>query len=829
MALLVGLLPMLADGARAATRADWGAKPPMPTVREHLSAATAGNGKLYAIGGFGASGAGVKVEEYDSSLNVWTTKRNMPTSRFDLAVAAAPDGKVYAFGGTVSGAMPLATVEEYDPDANTWRDRAPMPTARQALGAALAPNGKIYVIGGQAAGGLTNLVDEYDPSTNTWRGGAQGVAQMPTARKALGVALGTNGKIYAIGGIGASNIGLNVVEEYDPQANTWRTMAPLPYRLDTFGLALGPNGWLYAIGGMVTAGDLTSTFPVSDVRAFDPTAGPTGTWSPAPFQDTVRFAHAAATAPNGKIYIAGGKNSSTALATLAELDVSLGRWSSGPTSIVPISPWRANHGQATGLNGRPYVIGGANESGNLASTQEYNPVVNSPWVTMASMPGGARLALGVAAHPNGKIYAVGGNNGGFLGRLEEYTPDTDTWRSGTPDLPTMPVPRQGLGAAVGSDGRLYAAGGYNGTDRNELHAWTVGATSWTTLAPMHIGRQLTTLVATPQGTLYVFGGYNALGCPAPTCNPAEPPGPQHSVEMYSIATNTWTMRAPMPTARNGMAAVRALNGKIYVIGGQTSPSNILDTVEEYDPNANTWRTIQAMPRARTSFGLSLLQNGRAIASGGYDSSTVLNDVDALTISDVPTAQAGGPYSVVAGGSVQLNGSVANPDGRTLSYAWDLDGDLLYEASGQNPAFSAAGLAPGAHTVRVRAMDALGTFGVATTTVNVLTACAVRPNVGVTLSKPAAGQLLATLAAHTSVAAPTNSLNSIRITKIANAAVQVNGAAVAEGQTVTLPANAQQATLLVRRATPGQASTVSFAATDACGEWKSFVGGGAGAF
>jgi hypothetical protein len=235
---------------------------------------------------------------------------------------------------------------------------------------------------------------------------------------------------------------------------------------------------------------------------------------------------------------------------------------------------------------------------------------------------------------------------------------------------------------------------------------------------MHIGRQETTLVATPQGTLYAFGGYNGIGYPAPTCNPANPAGPQPSVEMYSIVTNTWTMRAPMPPARYGMSAVRALNGKIYVIGGQS------------------------------------------------------------------------------------------------------------------PTFSAVGVAAGTRTVRVRAVDPLGAYAIASTTITVTPApvmCAPRPHVQVATTKLGSGQLRAILGAQTNVGTTTNGLSSVRITKIANAAVTVNGAAAAEGQTVTLPANSQQATLLVTRATGGQATTVSFAVTDACGEWKSFVGGGPSAF
>ena len=81
--------------------------------------------------------------------------------------------------------------------------------------------------------------------------------------------------------------------------------------------------------------------------------------------------------------------------------------------------------------------------------------------------------------------------------------------------------------------------------------------------------------------------------------------------------------------------------------------------------------------------------------------------------------------------------------------------------------------------------------------------------------------------------PANSLKTVRITAITNAAVTLNGAPVSPGQTVTLPEGSQRVILLLDRHAPAQnpavASGVSFIVTDACGEWPSFVGGGPGAF
>jgi hypothetical protein len=110
-----------------------------------------------------------------------------------------------------------------------------------------------------------------------------------------------------------------------------------------------------------------------------------------------------------------------------------------------------------------------------------------------------------------------------------------------------------------------------------------------------------------------------------------------------------------------------------------------------------------------------------------------------------------------------------------------------------------------------------------------TLCNPRPKVSVSTTRTGSGQLQATIAAQTSSGTPTNSLQSITVTRIDGAVVQVNGSPIATGATITFPGGTSQATLLIERQAPGAASHVGFSVTDACGEWKSFVGGGPGAF
>ena len=86
----------------------------------------------------------------------------------------------------------------------------------------------------------------------------------------------------------------------------------------------------------------------------------------------------------------------------------------------------------------------------------------------------------------------------------------------------------------------------------------------------------------------------------------------------------------------------------------------------------------------------------------------------------PTADAGGPYSVVEGSSVVLNATGADPEGTAVTFEWDLNNDGAFETPGQSVTFSAATItAPATLTVKVKVTDAFGNFTVDDTTVSVL--------------------------------------------------------------------------------------------------------------
>src|SRR5262249_25807939 len=92
----------------------------------------------------------------------------------------------------------------------------------------------------------------------------------------------------------------------------------------------------------------------------------------------------------------------------------------------------------------------------------------------------------------------------------------------------------------------------------------------------------------------------------------------------------------------------------------------------------------------------------------------------------PTANAGGPYTVGEGGTVQLDGSQSSDPSQpanTLTYQWDLNGNGIFGETGEvgiNPTFSAAGLdGPGTFGVSLRVTNNAGLSSTATANVTIV--------------------------------------------------------------------------------------------------------------
>lgn len=165
--------------------------------------------------------------------------------------------------------------------------------ANLAALAAAVLDGTIHAVGGVGSGRTnTGAHEAYDPAADRW----VALAPLPTPRDHLAVGM-IRGRLYAIGGRidGSYARNLAVNEEYDPRADRWRRRADMPTaRSGIAAAALEPG--LFVFGGE-SPGD---TF--AQVEAYDPAADRWTTWAPMP---TARHGLGAA-AVGEQIYVVSG-------------------------------------------------------------------------------------------------------------------------------------------------------------------------------------------------------------------------------------------------------------------------------------------------------------------------------------------------------------------------------------------------------------------------------------------------------------------------------------------------------------------------------------------
>jgi len=141
----------------------------------------------------------------------------------------------------------------------------------------------------------------------------------------------------------------------------------------------------------------------------------------------------------------------------------------------------------------------------------------------------------------------------------------------------------------------------------------VAEDSWTSKAPMHVAR-FGLGVAVVNGKIYAIGGSTRSGGGG-TRNGELPVtgGVVGTNEVYDPATDTWETKAPMPTPRFGQANV--VNGKIYVIGGDSSWT----LNEVYDPATDTWETKAPVPTGAIGF-VSVVVDDKIYVFGAFSES-----------------------------------------------------------------------------------------------------------------------------------------------------------------------------------------------------------------
>jgi len=277
---------------------------------------------------------------------------------------------IYVVGGCGGGAM-ISTVELFDPQAASWTQLASMMEPRYSHGC-VALEGKLYAVGGLgAAYEIHDTAEVYDPQADGW----QPLAKMSTARCALGLTA-VGGKIYAMGGYDDDSRRLDSVEAYDPQLGAWALVASMGAK--RYGHAsVVLDGRIYAMGGSGdddTIRHRQRTY-IDTVEAYDPQAD---SWQRVASMPRGLYGHAAA-AIGGKIYVTGGSQLGHLMNTVYVYDPQADAW----TQLANMSNARQFHASAA-VGGKLYVFGGCGASGRLDTAEVYDPALDS-WAQVSNL------------------------------------------------------------------------------------------------------------------------------------------------------------------------------------------------------------------------------------------------------------------------------------------------------------------------------------------------------------------------------------------------------------------------------------------------------------
>ncbi len=142
-----------------------------------------------------------------------------------------------------------------------------------------------------------------------------------------------------------------------------------------------------------------------------------------------------------------------------------------------------------------------------------------------------------------------------------------------------------------------------------LNTWYPAAATTTGYVPVSFAA-----CAAYNGKLYVFGGFNSAGVV------------QALVQVYTIATNTWSLGTAMPIAKANINA-SMLGDRIYILGGTTAnaalPWAATATTYEYSATGNSWIATKVAYGAAGSERFSYAYDGTVYNLGGRTAALTL--------------------------------------------------------------------------------------------------------------------------------------------------------------------------------------------------------------
>jgi uncharacterized protein (TIGR03437 family) len=445
---------------------------------------------------------------------------------------------------------------------------------------------------------------------------------------------------------------------------------------DSHTATLLPNGKLLVAGGRNTrSGDASGA--LRSVEIYDPA---TGKWSDAAPLNVARFDHVAVLLRDGTVLAAGGRNAGGVLDSNEIYDPVTAKWTindnklnvaraKATATLLPLSQLPAS--------GTVLLAGGENAGGVVKEAELYDPAAKK-WTLTGSLTK-ARSEHTATLLPNGRVLVIGGSDSSLnsLKSAETFDPRLGSWND---VRATMNVARRQHTATLLGDGGVLVAGGFDGAVAlNSSEAFSPLKQLWMPIsAAMNEKRRGHTATLLQNGQVFVVGGFDGSAA-------------LKTSETFTPANKTWTKSVSFNDGRYNHTATMMPNGRVLLAAGNPNSTVPLASTELHDPAQGSWTYTQSasnittvMSVARANHTATLLTNGKVLVAGGSDFFTTHKSSELF---DPATGQ----WQVTGDLRTERQGHTATllPDGRVLVAGGQLnDGTVLSSAEIYDPATGA---------------------------------------------------------------------------------------------------------------------------------------------
>jgi WD40 repeat protein len=213
--------------------------------------------------------------------------------------------------------------------------------------------------------------------------------------------------------------------------------------------------------------------------------------------------------------------------------------------------------------------------------------------------------------PDGRVLVSGGYGVPGVATADVYDPETGHF---TP-TGNLTTPRMGHTQTLLPDGRVLVVGGttsaasWAGLASAEI--WDPVSGTFTPTGSLSVGRSVHEAVLLADGRVLIVGGQTSAGAAVT------------SAELYDPSSGVFTRTGSMAVSRRLFGATRLADGKVLVTGGYPW----MNSAETYDPATGSWTMTGPMTIGRSEYtGGVLLDNGKVLVAGGsWDATAELYD------------------------------------------------------------------------------------------------------------------------------------------------------------------------------------------------------------